>query len=108
MGFVLEVNSKALNDALQTSENVVVDFWSPNCVYCNMMAPAFNDLAEKYLGQVWFLKIRLDENNDVAIKQNIEHLPTFITFKNGIETNRLKGRVPFNQMDDFIRLTFEL
>ena len=76
----------------ETSQGLVlVDFWAPWCSNCRMLAPSFDQLAEKYDGKIRFLKINADEFNDFASEKGVESLPTLILYKDGKELDRSVG-----------------
>ena len=69
---------------------VLVDFFADWCGPCKAIAPFFNSLKEMY-PQVKFLKCNIDDNQEISRKYNIESIPAFILFKDGLEEDRLVG-----------------
>ncbi len=69
---------------------VVIDFFATWCGPCKRIAPAFEELAKKF-STVTFLKVDVDESEDIASKYNVESLPTFVFLKNGVEVHRIEG-----------------
>ncbi|XP_058479500.1 thioredoxin-like [Solea solea] len=69
---------------------VVVDFTATWCSPCKMIAPIFEELAEKYTNMV-FLKVDMDEAEDVGEEYNVTSMPTFIFIKNTKELERFCG-----------------
>jgi len=74
---ILEDNKKA----------VFVDFTASWCPPCKMIKPIFEELAEthKDLEGVKFVKIDVDENDEVAQEYAIRSMPTFKVFVDGKE-----------------------
>jgi thioredoxin 1 len=72
---------------------VFVDFWAPWCGPCQMMAPVFAKVAEKFT-QAKFLKMNTDENQEQAGKFGIMSIPCIVVFKNGKEAGRIIGFQP--------------
>jgi thioredoxin 1 len=68
----------------------LVDFYADWCSPCNAIAPFFDELKSKY-PNITFLKCNIDDNREFAIKYEIESIPAFILFENGIEKDRLVG-----------------
>ncbi|XP_058479501.1 thioredoxin-like [Solea solea] len=69
---------------------VVVDFTATWCPPCKMIAPIFEELAEKYTNIV-FLKVDVDEALDVGEEYNVSSMPTFLFIKNSKELDRFSG-----------------
>jgi len=69
---------------------VLIDFGTTWCGPCKTIAPFFNSLKDKY-PSIKFLKIDIDENQEMARKYKIESIPAFILFKDGLEQDRLVG-----------------
>ncbi len=68
----------------------LIDFNAKWCGPCKAIATFFNSLKEKY-PSIKFLKIDIDENQEMARKYNIDSIPAFILFKDGLEKDRMVG-----------------
>jgi len=75
---------------LPTEGYVLIDFGATWCGPCKAISPFFNSLKDKY-PSIKFLKIDIDENQEMARKYKIESIPAFILFKDGLEEDRLVG-----------------
>ncbi|KAK6160039.1 hypothetical protein DH2020_003420 [Rehmannia glutinosa] len=64
----------------QTLKLIVIDFTASWCGPCQFIQPAINEFAEKYT-DVEFIKIDVDEMNDVAQEFKVHVMPTFILIK---------------------------
>ncbi|KAL2559588.1 Thioredoxin H2 [Forsythia ovata] len=73
-----------------TSDLMVIDFTAAWCGPCRYMEPAMNEFAAKYT-DVEFIKIDVDELEDVAQEFEVYVLPTFLLIKKGIEVDKLVG-----------------
>jgi len=69
---------------------VVVDFFATWCGPCKLIAPQIDAFAKEF-GDVVFLKIDVDENEEVAAEYNINCMPTFILFKNKSKIDEFSG-----------------
>lgn len=71
---------------------IVCDFYATWCPPCAQIAPVVHDWATNdYKINVIFLKIDVDQANDLSNRFSIHVLPTFILIKDGKELLRLSG-----------------
>ncbi|WHQ37333.1 thioredoxin [Spiroplasma sp. SV19] len=92
---------KTVNDfekAIADSKLTLVDFYADWCGPCKMIAPVISELA-KDRGDVNFIKINVDELQDLAQNYGILSIPTLITFQNGNELKRKTGFVTRNEIE---------
>ena len=93
-GLVLELNSKNLEDAIKNNRALVVDCWAPWCGPCRMMSPVIDELATDLKGRVTFGKLNTDENQDIAMRYQVQAIPTLLIFKDGKLADRKVGALP--------------
>ncbi|HVA26358.1 MAG TPA: thioredoxin [Chloroflexota bacterium] len=79
---------------LQSDIPVAVDFWAPWCGPCKQMAPVFEELAKSYAGVMRFCKINTDDEQALAMRFQIQGIPTLIFFWQGQELDRVTGALP--------------
>jgi len=70
-------------DVMNSSLPVFVDFWAEWCGPCRMVSPVVEELATEYDGKVNFVKVNVDEANEIASKYNIFSIPTLALFNKG-------------------------
>ena len=70
-------------EVLNSANPVFVDFWAEWCGTCRSVSPVVEELSEEYSGKVDFVKINVDQNNELAQKYNVFSIPTLAIFKNG-------------------------
>ena len=72
---------------------VLVDFYADWCGPCKMVAPIIEELAEER-SDTKFIKVNVDEHEDIAKEYGIMSIPTMIVFKDGKEVKKNIGFVP--------------
>jgi thioredoxin 1 len=77
-------NSDDLKTKLKEAGNslVVIDFFAVWCGPCKIIGPRIEELS-KELKDVIFLKVDVDECEDIAAEYEISSMPTFIFIKEG-------------------------
>jgi len=70
-------------DVMSSQIPVFVDFWAEWCGPCRMVSPVVEELASEYDGKVKFVKVNVDEANELASKYNVFSIPTLVLFNNG-------------------------
>ena len=76
-------NEQWEQEVINSDKPVFVDFWATWCGPCSMVAPIVDELAKEYDGKVNFVKVDVDQNNELASKNKILSIPTLAIFKNG-------------------------
>jgi len=71
----------------------VVDFTATWCGPCKKIAPFFEELVSIYT-DINFVKVDVDENEDVITKYDVTAMPTFQFWKNGIRLHAFSGADP--------------
>jgi len=69
---------------------VLVDFTASWCGPCKKIGPFFEELAAKY-PDVVFVKIDVDDLDDVAAECGISAMPTFQLYSNGVKVQEMTG-----------------
>jgi len=71
------------DEVLNSSKPVFVDFWAEWCGPCRAVSPAVEEVSKEYEGKVNFVKVNVDENNELTSRYNIYSIPTLAIFQNG-------------------------
>jgi thioredoxin len=97
---VLEVNSiEEIESNIKGSQKMVLYMWAPWCGPCKVSSPAYKEISDidDNVG-VNFIKINVDSVSESASRFGVKSIPTFIIFKEGIESVRMTG---FKGKEDF-------
>jgi len=78
----------------QSSLPVVVDFYSPTCGPCRMLAPVLDALANEYGSRLLFFKLDTSTQQMSAARFQIRGVPTLLLFKDGQVVDQLVGAAP--------------
>ena len=77
----------------------MVDFFSPTCGPCRVLAPVVEDLAQQYAGRINIAKLDTSRYQLTAGKYGIRGVPTLILFKDGRVVDQVVGAVPRNEIE---------
>lgn len=86
MSKALELNKDTFkSEVLDSTIPVLVDFWAPWCVPCQMMAPTLDELSGDMEGKVKIAKLNTEEgeNQGLAVEYQIQSIPNMKLFKDG-------------------------
>lgn len=77
-------------EVLKSKGIVMVDFFAVWCGPCKMTEPIIEQLSEE-MKHIKFVKVDVDQNQDLASQYQVFSIPTFIVFKNGQVVNQFIG-----------------
>ncbi|KAA0215098.1 MAG: thioredoxin TrxC [Lautropia sp.] len=102
-GKPLEIGEARFDEYLRRTDlPVVVDFWAAWCGPCRMMAPQFEQAAQRLAGRVQFLKVDTDANPALSQRYAIRSIPTIALFHGGREVRRSAGAMSAAQIEAWI------
>lgn len=87
---------------IQSDVPVFVDFYADWCGPCHMIAPTLEMLSEEYDGKVKFVKVNVDNNQQLAMKYDVLSIPTGILFESGAPKETLIGAYPAARYEQLI------
>ncbi len=100
---IIHLNRTNWNDiVLNSNLPVLVDFWAEWCGPCRMVGPIVEQLAHSLDGKVKVSKLNVDQNQEIAMKYNVQSIPSLILFKNGKEIARTVGLSPKEKYEKFV------
>jgi thioredoxin 1 len=81
-------------DVLQSDTPVLVDFWAEWCGPCKQIAPALEQIAEEFGGQVTVAKLNIEESPTTPSRYGVRGIPTMMIFRDGQMTAMKVGAMP--------------
>ncbi|MFZ5392410.1 MAG: thioredoxin [Patescibacteria group bacterium] len=94
MSEVLHLTNQSFDqEVLQSKVPVLVDFWAPWCVPCQMMGPILDDLANDIGDKVKIAKLDIENSDHQALaeKYRISSIPSLKLFSGGEVVKELIG-----------------
>ena len=89
---MLEMNESNFEKEVKQHQGIcLVDFWAPWCGPCLASAPLLEEISKQMEGKAKFVKVNVDENDNLASEYGIMSIPTFVFLKDGKEIERRVG-----------------
>lgn len=86
-----ELNKNSLEQYAADGKMVLVEFSAPWCVYCRRLAPAMEKVAEEYKDILTVGAVNIDNEPELARREQIEVVPTLVLYKNGQAVDSIVG-----------------
>lgn len=106
---VVNINKELYKQQVEDEKKVVLaEFWAPWCVYCRRIGPAYKKIAEEYGDKLVIGQINIDEEEELAVKNNIEVVPSLILYKDGQAVGSIVAPDSKAKIEEFIKEHVEL
>ncbi|MGI0009862.1 MAG: thioredoxin family protein, partial [Nitrosopumilaceae archaeon] len=90
----IEISSRDWQDKVLSSKTpVMVDFWAPWCPWCMRLMPIFEEVSKQYDGRLIFVKVNVEENQDIVEANDILGIPIMKIFCDGRNVGELVGYI---------------
>ena len=83
-------NNNFETEVLKAKGVVLVDFYATWCGPCKMTGPIIEQLTEE-VKNVKFVKVDVDQNQELSSKYKVFSIPTFLIFKDGHVAGQFVG-----------------
>jgi thioredoxin 1 len=94
MSMSLDITQETAWASLVSGKKLVAaDFWAPWCPFCLRLKPIFESIANKF-PDIRFVKINVDEQQELASRYGIRGIPVIKFFCEGKEVGEIVGYVP--------------
>lgn len=81
------------DDVLRSPIPVLIDFHAVWCGPCKASAPALEDAAREFEGEVAFVKVDIDQEPALAQAYGVQSVPTFVLVKDGKPVEHVVGLI---------------
>ena len=95
------ITASEFDKVINGEKIVIVDFWASWCGPCKMLAPVLEKVSET-LTDYDFVKVDVDAEQELAIKNQIYSIPTLVMYKAGKEIVRKSGYMNESELTNFI------
>ena len=96
---MIHLENEDFNELIK--EKTVVDFYATWCGPCKMLGPVFEEVSKG--SDIKFVKVDIDNFEDLCREYKVMSVPTLILFENGKELKRNIGFIPREQLMEFIK-----
>ena len=92
-----------IDQLIQSSKPVLVDFYAEWCGPCKMMKPRLLDVAERIGDQAKIVEVDIDIEKELTERFHIQSVPTLIIFKDGKQRWRQSGIISANALTTVLK-----
>ena len=101
---VIEIKEDEFEEkVLRSNKKVLVDFYADWCGPCMMMGPVIDKLSEE-IDDISFVKINVDDAENVARNYGVMSIPALFIFENGKVVKNSVGLKSIDELKEFIEV----
>ena len=88
---------------LNSGKTVFVDFYADWCPPCKKLSPIIEEIADENTNEdLLFVRINIDDEENLANKYGIQSIPTLVLIQNGEEVDRSVGFIDKESIKEFL------
>ena len=95
-----KVTKENFEEVKGSEKTVLLDFYADWCGPCRMLSPVVDQVAEEN-GEVFFGKVNVDEEKELASRYGIMSIPALVLFKDGKAVDSMVGFRPKERVAAF-------
>lgn len=104
---ILEITQENLNQTVENSDILFLDFWADWCGPCKQFSPVYEEASDQH-EDITFGKVDTEAQQELAAAAGITSIPTLMAFREGILVFSQPGALNNSQFDQVIKAVREL
>lgn len=104
---MIHLNTNLFEELTGGKEAVLVEYHAPWCGYCTRLAPAVEKIRRSF-PELVMGQINVDDEQELAAKEQIELVPTFVIYQNGEALGSLVAPESKAMIEEFILRTLDI
>lgn len=100
---VSQLNSETFDKSIAEDKATLIDFFAEWCGPCKMQTPVLHKFADEHSDKMNFGAVNVDEAEEIAVKYEVQSIPTLMVFKRGEVVKRAEGMKNESQLKEWLK-----
>ena len=100
---VSQLNSETFDKSIAEDKATLIDFFAEWCGPCKMQTPVLHKFVDEHSDKMNFGAVNVDEAEEIAVKYEVQSIPTLMVFKNGEVVKRAEGMKNESQLKEWLK-----